>query len=237
MVSPARRLHRRRLHRPAGLQAYYTTAAASASPAGDGDDDDDGEPALNVAFSVAINGAAGGEARALWASERFAASSPVALRVQLLVQLLNEVLALSPFVPCLGGDAPEAVVVGAAGADPSAPAAAAFFSIALMLRFFWLCALDAPADAGYLFFRDLGAEIERGLVACRRSLAVFLRSVGPDVEGRFMRSLGYMLAKWCLLREIQAAAAVSSPAAPRRRCAFLAAACLSYATEVHASGS
>ncbi|CAD6211605.1 unnamed protein product [Miscanthus lutarioriparius] len=223
-----------------------TTAAASVSPAGDADDDD-GEPALHVAFTVAINGT-GGEARALWASERFAASSPIAPRVQLLVQLLNEVLALSPYSPCLGaagvddlgrGDASEAkvdaetvsAVVGAGGADPSAPAAA-FFSLALLLRLFWLCALDAPADAGYLFFRDLGAEIERGLGECRPALAVFLRSVGQDVEGRFMRSLGYMLAKWCLLREIQAAAA-GSPAAPRRRRALPAAACLSYATEVH----
>ncbi|XP_066387576.1 uncharacterized protein [Miscanthus floridulus] len=225
-----------------------TTAAASASPAGNGDDDDDGEPALLVAFSVAVIGA-GGEPRALWASEGFAASSPVALRVQLLVQLLNEVLALSPYVPCLGaatgvddlgrGDVSESkvdaetvsAVVGAGGADPSAPAAAAFFSIALLLRLFWLCALDAPADAGYLFFRDLGAEIERGLGECRPALGVFLRSIGPDVEDRFMRSLGYMLAKWCLLREIQAAAA-GPAAAPRRRRA-LPAACLSYATEVH----
>jgi hypothetical protein len=47
-----------------------------------------------------------------------------------------------------------------------------------------------------------------------------------------MRSLGYMLAKWCLLREIQAAAA-GPVAAPRRRRALPAAACLSYATEVH----
>jgi len=222
------------------LQADTTAAAASASPAGNADDDD-GEPALHVAFSVAINGA-GGEARALWASERFAASSPVALRVQLLVQLLNEVVALSPYSPCLGaagGDASEAkvdsetvsAVVGAGGADPSAPAAA-FFSLALLLRLFWLCALDAPADAGYLFFRDLGAEIERGLGECRPALGVFLRSVGPDVEDRFMRSLGYMLAKWCLLREIQAAAA-GPVAAPRRRRALPAAACLSYATEVH----
>ena len=229
-----------------------TTAAASPAANGD-DDDDDGEPSssLLVAFSVAINGA-GGEARALWASQRFAASSPVAPRVHLLAQLLNEVLALSPYAPCFlgaagGGDASEAkvdaetvsAVVGAAGADPSAaaPAAAAFFSLALLLRLFWLCALDAPADAGYLFFRDLGPEIERGLGECRPALGVFLRSVGPDVEGRFMRSLGYMLAKWCLLREIQAAAAgvgSAAAAAPRRRRRrALPAACLSYATEVH----
>lgn len=168
----------------------------------------------------------------------------MSLRVQLLVQLLNEVLALSPYAPCLGagadlgGDAPDAkvddetvssaVAVAAPGAGVSA-----FFSLALLLRLFWVCALDAPADAGYLFFRDLGAEIERALDECRPALGVFLRSVGPDVEERFMRSLGYMLAKWCLLREMQAKAKRSPPpeVKPRRRA--IPAACLSYAAEVH----
>jgi hypothetical protein len=105
--------------------------------------------------------------------------------------------------------------------------------LALLLWLFWLCATDAPADAGYLFFRDLGSKVERGLSECRPALAVFLHSVGPDVEDRFMRSLGYMLAKWCLLREIEApAGSAAKLEAPRRRRA-LPAACLSYATEVH----
>ncbi|XP_062211608.1 uncharacterized protein LOC133912735 [Phragmites australis] len=212
--------------------------AASAS-----DDGDDGESAL-IAFSLAINGA-NGLARGLWTSNNFDASSPVALRVQLLVQLLNEVLALSPHVPCLTtnvdlGDTSEAKldaevvsrVVGVAGTDVSEPAAA-FFSLALLLRLFWSCALEAPADSGYLFFRVLGVDIERALCECRLALGVFLRSVGPDVEERYMRSLGYMLAKWCLLREIQAGSA-AKPALPEvspRRA--LPAAWLSYATEVH----
>ncbi|OEL33818.1 hypothetical protein BAE44_0005163 [Dichanthelium oligosanthes] len=220
------------------LQADATTGS---SPSTDGDDGR--EPALLVAFSLAAKGA-GGAARALWTSNGFAASSPVELRVQLLVQLLNEVLALSPYVPCLGASAVElgdasseakvdagvvSGVVGVAGTD-------AFFSLALLLRLFWLCALDAPADAGYIFFRDLGADVERALGECRPALGAFLRSVGPDVEERFMRSLGYMLAKWCLLREMQAAAGSAAEAkaqqeVPRRR--TLPAACLSHATEVH----
>ncbi|KAF8698834.1 hypothetical protein HU200_035093 [Digitaria exilis] len=118
--------------------------------------------------------------------------------------------------------------VAAAGTDASPSGAAAFFSLALLLRIFWLCALDAPADAGYLFFRDLGAAIERALGESQPALAVFLRFVGPDVEERLMRSLGYMLAKWCLLREMQAA---PQEVPPRRR-AFPAA-CVSYATEAH----
>ena len=211
-----------------------------------------GDPAPLVAFSLAVS-VAGGEARALWTSDAFAAAaSPVPLRLRLLAQLLNEVLALSPYVPCLGGalgDAPsepepwvdaEAVsaAVGAGGTDDASSApAGAFFSLALLLRLFWLCALDAPADAGYLFFRDLGAGIDRALGECAPALGAFLRAVGPDVEERFMRSLGYMLAKWCLLREMQAAGAAAAKLAPpqevpRRRRA-LPAACLSYAAEVH----
>ncbi|TKV95470.1 hypothetical protein SEVIR_9G365100v4 [Setaria viridis] len=208
------------------------------------DGDDGSEPAPLVAFSLAINGA--GAASALWTSDGFAVSSPVPVRLQLLVQLLNDVLDRSPYVPCLGANAVEfagvdassearvdaevvSAVMGAAGTD----AFAAFFSLALLLRLFWLCALDAPADAGYLFFRDLGAGIERALGACRPALAAFLCFVGPDVEERFMRSLGYMLAKWCLLREMQAATGSAAKAEVPRRRRALPAACLSYAAEAH----
>ncbi|PVH35296.1 hypothetical protein PAHAL_7G144400 [Panicum hallii] len=107
-----------------------------------------------------------------------------------------------------------AVVAGAT--DASSAPAAAFFSLALLLRLFWLCALDAPADAGYLFFRDLRAGIERALGECPPALGAFLRAVGPDVEERFMRSLGYMLAKWCLLREMQAAGSAATKPAPQQ---------------------
>jgi hypothetical protein len=215
---------------------------ADAATTADGDDDGRG-PALLVSFSLAIDGTAGVPS-ALWTSDGFPESSPVPLRLQLLVQLLNEVLDRSPYMPCLGAsanavdfavvDGPSEVtvdaevvsgVMGAAGTD----AFAAFFSLSLLLRLFWLCALDAPADAGYLFFRDLGTGIERSLGACRPALAAFLRFVGPDVEERFMRSLGYMLAKWCLLREMRAAAGSE---VPRRRRA-IPAACLSYAAEAH----
>lgn len=203
-------------------------------------DGDATESAL-VAFSVAVN-SSNGTARALWTSATFDASSPVASRLQLLAQLLDEVIARSPYIPCLSthrADSSESkleaevvsAVIEATGTDGSAPAAA-FFSLALLLRLFWLCALEAPADSGFLFFQVLGAEIERALGDCRPALGVFLRSVGLDVEERFMRSLGYMLAKWCLLREMQAesAAKQAQPVISRRA---LPVACLSYTTEVH----
>ena len=197
----------------------------------------DGSPAdqsVLIGFSLAVD-SANGVARALWTSETFAAASLVASRSQLLAQLLYEVIALSPSVPSLGrNDASEskldaevvAAVIQATGTDGSA----AFFSLALLLRLFWLCALEAPADIGYLFFQALGAELERALGICTRALAVFLLSVGPDVEDRFMRSLGYMLAKWCLVREMQAPTLAKQPDVPPLH---RPTACLSYAAEVH----
>ncbi|XP_006664886.1 uncharacterized protein LOC102708677 [Oryza brachyantha] len=196
---------------------------------------DEGEKTL-VDFSLALNGTNGG-VRVLWTSGRFAAASSVALRCQLLARLLDEVIMLSPFIPCMSGNhgglpepkLDEEVVAGVfdmAETDGTAPAAS-FFSLALLLRLFWLCACEAPGDTGFLFFQALGADIERALGNCRPALGQLLCSVGPDVEQQFMRSLGYMFAKLCLLREMQAESAARQTALP--------AACLSlsYATEVH----
>ncbi|KAF0918757.1 hypothetical protein E2562_026066 [Oryza meyeriana var. granulata] len=228
---------------PDGTTSIVLQAVCAASAEGDGAE---GETTL-VDFSLALNGT-NGAVRVLWTSGPFAAASSVALRQNLLARLLDEVIELSPVVPCLSGNlssAPEtnlddevvAGVVQMAETDGSAPtdaAAASFFSLALLLRLFWLCAREAPADTGFLFFQALGADIERALGDCRPALGLFLRSVGPDVEERFLRSLGYMLAKLWLLREMQAESAARQappqPAIPQRA---LPVACLSYATEVH----
>ncbi|KAM3406795.1 hypothetical protein ACQJBY_000703 [Aegilops geniculata] len=183
-----------------------------------------------IAFSIAVDSANGVARRVLWTSEAFAAASEVAPRLLLLAQLLDEVTALSPSIPSLSrkpflsesklDDEVVSAVIAAAGTDGSP-----LFSLALLMRLFWLCAMEAPADLGFLFFQALGKDIERALAGCApAALGALLLSVGPDVEERFMRSLGYMLAKWCLLREMQSAP--KPPAKPD-------VACLSYATEVH----
>lgn len=183
-----------------------------------------------VAFSIAVDSANGVARRVLWTSVAFAAASEVAPRLLLLAQLLDEVTALSPSIPSLSRkpDLSESnldaevvsTVIGATGTDGSP-----FFSLALLMRLFWLCALEAPADLGFLFFQALGKDIERALGGCApAALGALLLSVGPDVEERFMRSLGYMLAKWCLLREMQSAPKPSAKPDV---------ACLSYATNVH----
>uniref|UniRef100_N1QU50 Uncharacterized protein n=1 Tax=Aegilops tauschii TaxID=37682 RepID=N1QU50_AEGTA len=185
-----------------------------------------------VAFSIAVDSANGVARRVLWTSEAFAAASEVAPRLLLLAQLLDEVTALSPSIPSLSrtpdASPPEwkldeevvSAVIAATGTDGSP-----LFSLALLMRLFWLCALEAPADLGFLFFRALGTDIERALAGCApAALGALLLAVGPDVEEQFMRSLGYMLAKWCLLREMQSAP--KPPAKPD-------VACLSYAANVH----
>lgn len=102
--------------------------------------------------------------------------------------------------------------------------ASSFFSLTLLLRLFWLCAIDAPSQAGYLFFSALTDNVYHAL-SCTRVISNFLLAVGPDVEQRYMRSLGYMLSKWCLLRDIQNGPKLNAGPVP--------AACLSYATSVH----
>jgi hypothetical protein len=102
--------------------------------------------------------------------------------------------------------------------------ASSFFSLTLLLRLFWLCAIDAPAEAGYLFFSALAENVYLAL-SCTRVISNFLLAVGPDVEQWYMRSLGYMLSKWCLLRDIQNG--------PKLNAGPLPAACFSYATSVH----
>ncbi|KAG1342016.1 hypothetical protein COCNU_05G002450 [Cocos nucifera] len=178
-------------------------------------------------FSISLHGFPhpSNPVRTLWVSEPFPLSSPSSSRLLFLLQLLHEVIALSPSTSSLHFDPAsikldtERISDAIAGAGDEA---AVFFALALLLRLFWLCACDAPADAGFLFFRSLGPALERAL-DCRRALREFLLAAGPDAEERFMRSLGYMLAKWCLLRELQ-------PAAGRR---LPATCCPSYAAEAH----
>ncbi|XP_072972973.1 uncharacterized protein [Typha angustifolia] len=155
-----------------------------------------------VTFSVLLHGFFHpcNQTRTLWVSNPCPLSSPSSSHLQLLTQLIRELISLSPSTShsyadldfsCIKLELPEPIL--------DSPA---FFSLALLLRLFWLCAVDAPSDAGFLFFSKLGPTIERAVNCCGKDMGDFLRAVGPDVEERFVRSLGYVLAKWCLLREI-----------------------------------
>ncbi|KAL9683206.1 hypothetical protein QQ045_015023 [Rhodiola kirilowii] len=79
-----------------------------------------------------------------------------------------------------------------------------FFNLIFITRLFWLCVSDSPVDVGSLYFyKILSPNIE--LVSSFHQAPVlkkFLISVGVDVELCFMRTLGYILAKWLILKEV-----------------------------------
>ncbi|KAJ8492635.1 hypothetical protein OPV22_014356 [Ensete ventricosum] len=84
--------------------------------------------------------------------------SPSVPRIPLLLQLLREAVSMSS--SCFSLSAikfDQEAVSGALGGDEQA---AAFFSLVFLLRLFWTCATEAPADAGFLFFRALDAPLE-----------------------------------------------------------------------------
>uniref|UniRef100_A0A2P2QLT2 Uncharacterized protein MANES_17G116700 n=1 Tax=Rhizophora mucronata TaxID=61149 RepID=A0A2P2QLT2_RHIMU len=78
-----------------------------------------------------------------------------------------------------------------------------FFTLVFFTRLFWLCACDAPSEVGSLYFESLlGPSLEA--LSCKHApvLRTFLITVGVDAELCFMRTLGYMLTKWLILREV-----------------------------------
>lgn len=78
-----------------------------------------------------------------------------------------------------------------------------FFNIIFLARLFWLCSFDAPSEVGSFYFQFLLGPNMEGLSSKHASvLRTFLVSIGVDAELCFMRTLGYMLAKWLILREM-----------------------------------
>ncbi|WOK92322.1 hypothetical protein Cni_G01013 [Canna indica] len=155
-----------------------------------------------LTFSVTLHGFhPANPSRTIWLSDPVLPSSP---HLPLLLQLLRESISMSPSPFPLPAELLDEEPVSVAIGDDEQTAA--FLSLALLLRLFWLCAIEAPADAGFLFFRALDAPLEQAL-GCRLALRRVLLALGSDVEEQFMRSLGYMLSKWCILRELQGTAA------------------------------
>ncbi|CAL9755663.1 unnamed protein product [Musa acuminata subsp. burmannicoides] len=186
---------------PPSLVLAASADAKSIRLSADRTDGSDAEPLLTFSFS--LHGFhLSTTSRTLWLSNPVPSASP---HLPLLLQLLRECIPMSPSsfsfsAPKLDEGSLSAALVRDDGQ------AAPFLCLALLLRLFWLCATDAPAEAGFLFFSALDAPLERAL-CCRLALRGVLLAVGPDVEERFMRSLGYMLSKWCLFRQLQGSAA------------------------------
>lgn len=79
-----------------------------------------------------------------------------------------------------------------------------FFNLVFLCRLFWLCVCDSHFEVGELYFNSLVAQ-NFNLLSCQHVVRNFLISVGVDVELCFMRTLGYMISKWLMLRDMGAA--------------------------------
>ncbi|KAF3435500.1 hypothetical protein FNV43_RR22589 [Rhamnella rubrinervis] len=161
-----------------------------------------------VTFSVCLQGFQHlGAKKILWVSDTCSLSSDKPF-LPLVLQLLQEIIFRSPTAQ--GSTCPRSQLQKLKP-DPvswimdshSPESLSSFFSLVFITRLFWLCACDSPSEVGSLFFRSLLAPNIEAL-SCKNApvLRTFLITVGIDTELCFMRTIGYMLAKWCILREV-----------------------------------
>ncbi|KAL0422573.1 UNVERIFIED_CONTAM: hypothetical protein Slati_3280200 [Sesamum latifolium] len=102
-----------------------------------------------------------------------------------------------------------------------------FFNLIFLTRLFWLCVCDAPSEVGSFYFHSLLAP-NLETFSCKDApvLRNFFVAVGTDVELCFVRTFGYMLAKWLVLRDIEVGLQSLTPS-PTKNLGF------SYAMESH----
>ncbi|XWS68086.1 hypothetical protein CRYUN_Cryun04dG0060100 [Craigia yunnanensis] len=167
----------------------------------------------------------------LWVSHACPLSSEQPF-LPLVLHLLQEIINRSPAVPdstCprsqLQKLKPEPISWIMESHSPDS--FSSLFNLIFLTRLFWLCACDASSEVGSLYFQSLlGPNIEA--FTCKQApvLRTFLVSIGVDTELCFMRTLGYMLAKWIILREVSVGLQTLIPL-PRQHLG------ISYATEAH----
>lgn len=148
------------------------------------------------------------EEKAIWASDACPLSSDKPF-LPLVLQLLEEIVSRSPTAhdsTCprshLQRLKPEPVSWILDSHSPES--FSSFFNLIFLTRLFWICACDAPSDVGSFYFHSLlSPNIET--FACRYApvLRNFFVAVGTDVELWFMRTFGYILAKWLVLRDVE----------------------------------
>lgn len=163
----------------------------------------------------------------LWVSDTCPLSSPF---LPLLLQLLQEIISRSP--TARNSTCPRSQLQKLKP-DPvswimdshSPESLSSFFNLVFLTRLFWLCAYDAPSEVGSLYFHSLLApNIEALSCTDVPVLRTFLVTVGVDAELYFMRALGYMSAKWLILKEMSVGLQTLTPA---QNLGY------SYATEAH----
>lgn len=79
-----------------------------------------------------------------------------------------------------------------------------FFNFIFLAHLFWPCACDAPSEVGSLYFHTLLApNLETFSRKAGPVLRNFFVTVGTDVEICFMRSFGYIAAKWLVSSDFE----------------------------------
>ncbi|KAH0977895.1 hypothetical protein GBA52_027614 [Prunus armeniaca] len=162
-----------------------------------------------VTFSVCLHGFNNQyhPKKTIWVSDTCSLSSDKPY-LPLLLQLLREIISRSPTAH--DSTCPRSQLQ-TLKPDPfswimdshSPESFSTFFDLVFVTRLFWLCACDSPTEVGSLYFKSLLApNLEALLCKQAPALRTFLITVGLDAELCFMRTVGYMLAKWCILREV-----------------------------------
>ncbi|PON74730.1 hypothetical protein PanWU01x14_047890 [Parasponia andersonii] len=186
-----------------------------------------------VTFSVCLQGFQHvSSQKILWVSDTCSLSSEKPF-LPLVLQLLQEIISRSPTAQ--DSTCPRSQLqklkpdVVSWIMDSHAPESfSSFFNLVLLTRLFWLCACDAPTEVGSFYFRSLLApKLEATSFKSSPALRTFFLTVGVDAELCFMRTLGYMLAKWYILREVGVGLQTLTPLLTSPNLGF------SYATEAH----
>lgn len=190
-----------------------------------------------VTFTVCLQGFHPFNAhKPLWVSEKCHLSNSSSENhpfLPLLLQLLQEIISHSPTAhdsTCprsqLQKLKPEPIAWIMDSHTPES--LSTFFNLVFTMRLFWLCVCDAPSEAGSLYFHSLlSPALETVSSRLASVLRTFFITVGVDTELCFMRTLGYIIAKWCIIRELGVGLQTLVPSPPCRNPR------LSYAAEAH----
>ncbi|KAJ7946120.1 Neuronal PAS domain protein [Quillaja saponaria] len=185
-----------------------------------------------VTFSVCLQGFHPfSSQKTLWVSDTCPLSSEKPF-LPLLLQLLQEIISCSPTAH--NSTCPRSQLqklrpepISWIMDSHSHESFSGFFNLVFITRMFWPCVCDSPSQVGSLYFQSLLApNLETLSSKYAPVLRTFLLLVGVDAELCFMRTLGYILAKWCILREVGVGLQTLVPL-PSRSLAF------AYATESH----
>ncbi|KAG5128432.1 hypothetical protein JHK82_029267 [Glycine max] len=162
-----------------------------------------------VIFTVCLQGFHPHNAhKPLWVSEKCHLSSEKPF-LPLLLQLLQEIISHSPTAhdsTCprsqLQKLKPDPIAWIMDSHTPES--LSTFFNLVFTMRLFWLCAFHAPPEAGSLYFHSLLAPVLQTASSKLASsvLRTFFITVGVDTELCFMRTLGYIITKLHLIKEL-----------------------------------